>query len=634
MIFQKIAPLILLICCCASSIADSRQQRKVIGTHVYEGIEVELAVEPVGHGEELDLSPGKSIRFLFSIRDTTTGLPVTGLFPAAWVQHRLDGELTKRDTKKMVETFVGGGIFAKPDIDLNVYHVITLNDNKTISVVDPLFGFGGSKLLSMIELPSVGKDWAKMTRAGKLFVSLPATNQIALVDTSAWSLSTVMPQVNRPTRLFLQPDEHFLWASIPEGVAVFKTSPFSFQYLIATGKGEHEIAFSPDNRFAYITNFGDNTLSVVSLSDFKVMLTLETGGGPTSVAYDLQAEAVYVSNQKSGTITCIDAMENKVYKTVEAEPGIGQIRFAPGGRWGFVVNPKTNRLSIFDSSLDRIVQSGLVDSEPYEITFSDSFAYIRHRQSANLMMVPLEGDSMGEESLPINTVDVPAGDSAYGNITHPTAASSIVQAPGANAVLVTNPQDKAVYFYKEGMSAPMGQFNSYGSEPRAVLVVDRSLREKSRPGLYETVARLDKAGVFDVAFFTNTPRMTLGYEMKVTAVDTDEEGTQQQTLVISPVLDQSGKQAAKVAGDELELRYLVRNQHGESRLPAQLESYAFMTSGGWRKRQAVDVSSQGEIVVKITAPRAGFYQMLFESSEPHIEVKQTQSFTFEVFPKP
>ena len=270
MSFRIFQTLLLTFCCCASSIADVRQQRKVIGTHVHEGLEVELAVEPVGHGEELDLRVGETVRFLFSIRDTTTGQPINGLFPAAWVHSRSENDTQSHDAQKMINTFIGGGLFAKPDIDLNVYHVLTLNDNKTISVVDPLFGFGGSKLLTMIDLPASGKDWVKMTRASKLFVSLPETNQIALINTSSWNLATLMPQVNQPTRLFLQPDEHFLWASIPEGVAVFKTAPFSFQYLIPTGKGEHEIAFSPDNRFAYITNDDDGTLSIVDLSDFKV----------------------------------------------------------------------------------------------------------------------------------------------------------------------------------------------------------------------------------------------------------------------------------------------------------------------------------------------------------------------------
>ena len=43
---------------------------------------------------------------------------------------------------------------------------------------------------------------------------------------------------------------------------------------------------------------------------------------------------------------------------------------------------------------------------------------------------------------------------------------------------VANPADKTIYYYKEGMAAPMGNFSNYDREPRAALVVDRSLRER------------------------------------------------------------------------------------------------------------------------------------------------------------
>ncbi len=604
-------------------------QRKVIGTHVQEGIEVELALEPVVHGSELNLSVGETVRFLFSIRDTVSGKPVTGLFPAAWVHNRPANVDHKPNSQKMVETFIGGGLFAQPDIDLNVYHVLTLNDDQTISVVDPLFGFGGSKLLTKIALPGNGKDWAKMSRASKLFVSLPDTNQIALIDTSSWKVTSLMPQVNHPTRLFLQPDEHFLWASIPEGLAVFKTSPFSFQYLIPTGKGEHDIAFSPDNRFAYVTNADDGTLAVVDLADFKVSKTLETGKRPVSVAYDTLSEAAYVTHAGSGTIACISGDNQELYRTITSEPGLGEIRFAPKGRWGFVVNPETNRLSLIDSSLDRIVQSGLVESAPSKINFTDNFAYIRHLDSANVFLVALDGAELGKEGTPIPIVDVPGGDAPYGRPALSTPANTIVQAPGANAVLIANPKDKAVYFYKEGMAAPMGQFNNYGSQPLAVEVVDRSLREKSRPGVYETVGKLEKAGVSDIAFFADTPRMTLGFEITVAEASGDQNESTGYTLRVDRV--ESKKALPVIARKPLELKFKVTTTAGS--VPAQLQAYTFVTGGSWRDRQTVDVAADGTVVATITPPLPGVYQVSLKSNASGVDVQHSAPCIFEVVPK-
>ena len=73
-------------------------------------------------------------------------------------------------------------------------------------------------------------------------------------------------------------------------------------------------------------------------------------------------------------------------------------------------------------------------------------------------------------------------------------------------VTVANPEDEVIYFYKEGMAAPMGHFRNDGKQPRAVLVVDRSLREV-RPGVYETLARMSRAGNYDLALFVASPRV-------------------------------------------------------------------------------------------------------------------------------
>ena len=77
----------------------------------------------------------------------------------------------------------------------------------------------------------------------------------------------------------------------------------------------------------------------------------------------------------------------------------------------------------------------------------------------------------------------PAGQNPPDKASRPSPAASIVQVPGANAVLVANPADRAIYFYKEGMAAPLGHFRNYNREPRAVLVVDRSLQERSARGV-------------------------------------------------------------------------------------------------------------------------------------------------------
>src|ERR1041384_427730 len=63
-----------------------------------------------------------------------------------------------------------------------------------------------------------------------------------------------------------------------------------------------------------------------------------------------------------------------------------------------------------------------------------------------------------------------------------------------------------IYYYSEGRAAPMGNFQNYRRVPRAVKVVDRSLREEAR-GIYSTTARLPKEGVYNVSLLLDSPRV-------------------------------------------------------------------------------------------------------------------------------
>jgi hypothetical protein len=91
----------------------------------------------------------------------------------------------------------------------------------------------------------------------------------------------------------------------------------------------------------------------------------------------------------------------------------------------------------------------------------------------------------------------------------------MIQAPGAAAMLVANAADQAVYYYKEGMAAPMGTFKTYSCEPLAVMVVDRSLRERAVAGTFETVLKLPGPKSYDVIFFLDTPRIICAFPVEV-----------------------------------------------------------------------------------------------------------------------
>jgi hypothetical protein len=137
------------------------------------------------------------------------------------------------------------------------------------------------------------------------------------------------------------------------------------------------------------------------------------------------------------------------------------------------------------------------------MALSRSFAHVRCLGSEQVYMVNLI--ELGKEKPPpVNSY--PAGAEAPGAVPDLGLAAGLSNATGESEVLVVNPVNRTTYFYMEGMNAPSGTFKGFGQSPRAVETANRSLKE-TEPGVYTTRVRFPVAGVYDVAFFLDSPKI-------------------------------------------------------------------------------------------------------------------------------
>ncbi|MEW6209842.1 MAG: YncE family protein [Acidobacteriota bacterium] len=569
---------------------------------VSQGIVVEFELEPADPSRKsADLKEGDDITFRFKLSDEATGTPMQKAYPAAWVSLRREGD--SLDCGKKIANFIGGGLTARADLDLNAYYVLALNHDSTISVVDPLFDFGGSKLLALVALKSAGEDWAITYDQSRLFVSMPDSNQVAVIDTVLWKVRDNLDTGPNPTRLALQPDEQYLWATCDSSVAVINTSTSKVVARIPAGKGQHEIAFSGDNRFAFVTNSADGTVSVIDIKTLAKIKDIPVRGTPLSAASSNVSKFIYVANRE-GAITAIDWAGNPV-AVAQAEAGLTQIRVSPNGRWAFAVNTEKNAVFILDVPTTRVIHRVEVEKEPDQIAFSYTLAYVRHKASEHVFMIPL--DQIGEGKSP-HPADFPGGQAVLGRAKRPSIADGIIQAPGANAVLVANPADKAIYYYKEGMAAPMGSFNNYGREPRAAMVVDRSLKERS-PGVYSTTARLPRAGRYDVSFFLDSPRILHCFGL---VVNVDDLAQADKLVEIESLI----KERAIKVDKAVSLRFKLSDPR--TRAPKNdlkdVEVLVFLAPGIWQYRKLAHGVGEGVYEISFTPPRAGVYYVFAQCS--------------------
>lgn len=634
MAFKKRTPRAWLAIAAALALAASPVVAADSFRVVQEGIAVELELEQLTPGP---LRENEDVVFRFRIEDTTTGLPLPGLFPAAWMDVVRDGDgPDPKLCSEKIEEFAGGSILTRSELDLNVYYVLALNHDSSVTVVDPQFGYGDTKLLALVRMSSPGEDWSLDADGRRLFVSLPASDAVAVIDTGDWRLETEVGVGPAPGDVALQPDGAYLWVALDgigeggeagegAGVAVLDVRSLEVVAQLPSDPGPHEIAFSDDNRFAFVANRGGNTVSVIDIAGLRVASRLETGPEPASIAWSPLARAAYVTHAGDGSIVAVDGHAGRVAARVEpatevrTQRGLGSIRFAPGGRYAISVNPRTDQLHVIDVATNRLIQTGVMERGPDQITFSDELAYIRHRGSEIVLMVTLE--EVGEVGGAVHVADFSGGQAAFGLGQTPSRADAIVRAPGAVAVLVANPADKAIYYYKEGMAAPMGQFHNYDREPRAVLALDRSLTEKKETGVYETTARLREPGLYEIAFYLETPRIVHCFRAEV-APDPELEAAR---LAARPAaVEPLGLDSTFVAGAPIDLKFRLTDPASGTPWTGlgdvQVLAYS---STNWQQRGIARELGDGVYGISVAFPEPGAYFISLATATGRLEFHES-----------
>ncbi len=279
-----------------------------------------------------------------------------------------------------------------------------------------------------------------------------------------------------------------MWVAVPGGVLAFTTEPFAPAGFLATHPGHPAppaaLEFSGDGRLLFVAHRDAPRLAAVDTAQRRLRPALELPGRPESMAFSALARRLYLTVRSEpadteGRILVVDERPG-LAATLTAPPSPGEIRFAGGGRHGIVLHPQSGRISILDTARGRVIQTASLDGIPDQLAFSNELAYLRLRDRTELLMLPLA--ALGHEGEKIPTFDTVGGDHGFLDGFTAIAAAGIAQPPGVDGVLIANPGDHAVYFYKEGLAAPMGQLLLPKIAPRAVLALDRSLRETGEPG--------------------------------------------------------------------------------------------------------------------------------------------------------
>jgi YVTN family beta-propeller protein len=483
-----------------------------------EGIRVEFALRAIKRddGHDLGLAAGADALASFRLVDQRTGQPITGLHPNAWFSARAAAHVpNEAECKDKIRTFMAGSLSARADIDLNGYLLLTLNHDNTITFINPQLSFNVTKLESIVTLPGLGGDWALSKDKQFLYVTLPGQSAVAIVNTVTRKLVGTIPtgDKSKPVRIALQPDGRYIWVGLDDSpsVAVIDTTTNKLAATIGVGAGLHNIAFTADSRMAYVTNSGADTVSAIDTKSLRKITDISVAKTPVAIAYSAASGSIYVASINGGNISVIAPATQQVAKTIAVKRGVVALRFDPTGRYGFAVNQIESIVSVVDAATDQVLAESAVVKSPDQVAFTNLYAYVRGTESEKFSLIEL-GEVKKGKFTPVN---IQAGQLAASTMPQEVGVADMIQpTPEGNSVMIANLPDQMVYYYVEGMMAPMGTLQNYKRRPHGLMLLDRSLAETA-PGVYTSPVKLSRAGTFDVSLLIDQPRIVNCFEAKV-----------------------------------------------------------------------------------------------------------------------
>jgi len=200
-----------------------------------------------------------------------------------------------------------------------------------------------------------------------------------------------------------------------------------------------------------------------------------------------------------------------------------------------------------------------------------------------------------------------------------------VPAPEGDSVLVANPADRIIYYYSEGMAAPMGSFQNYRRKPRGLMVVDRSLREVTS-GVYSTSTKLPKSGIYDVAFLLDSPRITHCFQAE--AKPNPDVRKEKQVAIRVEYLN---KEKQLRVGEDYKVRFKVFDT-ATAKAKTDLKDVrvlTFLAPGTWQKRDFARPVGDGVYELDIKVPQSGLYFVFVESRSQGVTFRQLPYLTLQ-----
>lgn len=202
---------------------------------------------------------------------------------------------------------------------------------------------------------------------------------------------------------------------------------FSMGQPVDVGSSPLTAAITPDGLEVYVSNFGSNTVSVISTATDKVIATVAVGSEPDALAMSPDGSRVYVG-QHGGNVSVIDTF-TKVVSTISVGSPVRDLALTPDGSKLYVAMEFAGLKKVDISTGSVAVVSSIACPEGVALTPNGKYLYVNYQCFG-------PGGSSGHDA--IGKFDVATDTLLKGIIGFPNVGSKIAVSRDGKRVWASN----------------------------------------------------------------------------------------------------------------------------------------------------------------------------------------------------
>ena len=229
----------------------------------------------------------------------------------------------------------------------------------------------------------------------KVYVADEESNTVSIIDTSTLKTIGRVAVGEEPHNVQVTPDGKLVWvtnngepaqknektpdakksksggmdmdSTAPGAVWAIDTATDKVVAKVPVGMHPAHVVVSGDGRTAYVTNGGDNTVSLVDTKANQVIANIPVGTFPHGLRISPDGLQVWVANLKGETVSVIDTGSRKEIAKIAVGKGPAQVGFTPDGRFMFVSLSGENQVAVIDPASRKVIGKVAVGTVPIQL---------------------------------------------------------------------------------------------------------------------------------------------------------------------------------------------------------------------------------------------------------------------------